>query len=342
MKNNSIRILAIESSCDDTAAAVIAEGRILSNKIANQDIHREYGGVVPEWASRMHQENIVPVVDSAMREASVNLEELSAIAFTAGPGLLGSLLVGCSFAKSLALSLNVPLISVNHMEAHVLAHFIDEPVPEYPFICLTVSGGHTQLVRVNSPYDLKVVGETIDDAAGEAFDKIGKYLGLEYPAGPIVDKLAQEGKARYDFTKPTVEGLNFSFSGLKTAVLYFLRDEVKKDPNFIVKNLHDLCASVQKVIVDILVEKLVKASKQYNIREIGIAGGVSANSLLREMVSKTAIEYGWRTYIPKIQYCTDNAAMVAMAAYFKYEKGAFADQTATPKARLKIARSTDD
>lgn len=334
--DNSVVILAIESSCDDTSAAVIKDGRLLSNFIANQTVHQKYGGVVPELASRQHHLQIVPVIDAAMKDAGVSLPELSAVAFTQGPGLLGSLLVGCSFAKGLALSLDKPLIAVNHMEAHVLAHFVEEPRPEFPFLCLTVSGGHTQIVRVDDVDQLVVLGTTRDDAAGEAFDKIGKYLELDYPAGPIIDKLAAKGKPIFTFNKPRIEGLGFSFSGLKTSVLYFLRDQLKEDKDFIKDNLHDICASVQATIVEILMDKLIKASKRENINHIGIAGGVSANSALRRSLIEHAELNNWQTYVPAIQYCTDNAGMIAMAAHYKYLNEVFVDQDVTPEPRLKM------
>ncbi len=333
---NSIIILAIESSCDDTSAAIIRDGEVLSNLIATQTVHQAYGGVVPELASRQHHQKIVPVIDEALRTSGVKKDQLSAIAFTQGPGLLGSLLVGCSFAKGMALSLDIPLIAVNHMEAHVLAHFVEDPKPNFPFLCLTVSGGHTQLVKVTNPLEMEVIGTTRDDAAGEAFDKIGKYLGLDYPAGPIIDKLARDGQAKYEFAKPRVDGLGFSFSGLKTSVLYFLRDKLKEDENFINDNLNDICASVQQTIVDILMDKLTKATKKTGITEVGIAGGVSANSALRKALSESAETHGWKTFVPAIQYCTDNAGMIAMAAYYKYENGDFVDQDVTPNPRLKI------
>ncbi len=329
-------ILAIESSCDDTSAAIIIDGEVKSNLIANQDVHKNYGGVVPELASREHHQKIIPVVDAAFSQAGVSKSELSAVAFTQGPGLLGSLLVGCSFAKGLALSLDIPLIAVNHMSAHVLAHFVEQPRPSFPFICLTVSGGHTQIVRVEDVDDMTVIGQTIDDAAGEAFDKIGKYLGLDYPAGPIIDKLSKEGNAVFSFTKPRIADLDFSFSGLKTAVMYFLRDKVKEAPNFIDDNLQDICASVQSTIIEILIEKLIKASLQEGIYDIGIAGGVSANSGLRSRLIGEAEERGWRTFIPAMQYCTDNAGMIAQAAHYLYEKKVFVDQTVTPQPRLKL------
>lgn len=329
-------ILAIESSCDDTAAAVISNGEVLSNLIANQTVHQKYGGVIPELASRQHHINIIPVVDEALKQANISKEELDGIAFTQGPGLLGSLLVGCSFAKGMAMSLNIPLIGVNHMEAHVLAHFVEHPRPSLPFLCLTVSGGHTQIVRVEDVLNMEVLGTTRDDAAGEAFDKVGKYLGLDYPAGPIIDRLAKEGKPIFKFAKPKVAGLEFSFSGFKTSVLYFLRDQVKSDPDFIKNNLHDICASVQTTIVDILMEKLEKAAQQEGIKEIGIGGGVSANSHLRAELTKRAQSHNWNTFIPKIQYCTDNAGMIAMAAHYKYVKGAFVNQSTTPNPRMAI------
>lgn len=331
-----LTILGIESSCDDTSAAIWQDGAILSNCVANQDAHRLYGGVVPEVASRAHLENIIPVVNKAILEANVSKEGIDAIAITIGPGLLGSLIVGVSFAKSLAYSLDIPLIEVNHMQAHILAHFIDDPKPKFPFLCLTVSGGHTQIVKVTDHLKMEVIGTTIDDASGEAFDKTGKILGLEYPAGPIIDKLAQNGNATYEFAKPNIADLDFSFSGLKTSILYFLKRKIKEDPDFIKENLNDICASVQKSIVDILISKLIKAQSQTGIKEIAIAGGVSANSGLRDALQKTANELGWNTYTPKISYCTDNAAMIAMAGFYKYEKGEFAEQDIAPMARMKM------
>lgn len=332
----SIVILAIESSCDDTAAAIIQDGVVLSNCVANQEAHRIYGGVVPEVASRAHQANIVPVVDLAIKKAGIVKEEISAIAFTRGPGLIGSLIVGVSFAKAMALSLNIPMIEVNHMQAHVLAHFAEDPKPHFPFLCLTVSGGHTQIVLVKDYLDMKVIGRTIDDAAGEAFDKTGKLLGLDYPAGPIIDRLAQKGEARFNFPEPQVPSLNFSFSGLKTSILYFLKKELKQNPDFVKENLLDICASVQKRIVNILIKKLVLAAKQTNISNIAIAGGVSANSALRSQLVKKGQEKGWKTFIPKFEYCTDNAAMIGITAYFKYLKGEFVGQEVAPSARIKI------
>ena len=331
-----LTILGIESSCDDTSASIWRDGQILSNCIANQDAHRLYGGVVPEVASRAHLENIIPVVNKAIAEADIDLKDVNAIAITRGPGLLGSLIVGVSFAKSLAYSLSIPLIEVNHMQAHILAHFIDEPKPKFPFLCLTVSGGHTQIVKVTDHLEMEVIGTTIDDAAGEAFDKTGKILGLDYPAGPIIDKLARQGTARFEFAKPNIADLDFSFSGLKTSILYFLKRKIKEDPDFIKDNLNDICASVQTSIVNILISKLTKAQKQTGIKEIAIAGGVSANSGLREALAETAGELGWNTYVPKISYCTDNAAMIAMVGYYKYLKGEFAGQEIAPKARMHI------
>jgi len=332
----SSTILAIESSCDDTSIAIIDNDAILCNLVASQTIHEKYGGVVPEVASRQHLINIVPLLDQALKSAHIDLTSVDAIAFTKGPGLLGSLLVGVNFAKSLALSLNIPLIEVNHMQAHILAHFIDQPVPNFPFLCLTVSGGHTQIVIVKDYLDMELIGQTIDDAAGEAFDKSGKMLGLAYPAGPIIDKLAQNGQAKFTFTEPSVAGLNFSFSGLKTAVLYFLRDKQKEDPHFIKDNLNDICASIQDRIVSILINKLIKASKQTGIKEIAIAGGVSANSGLRSALNATAEDQGWSTYIPKVEYCTDNAAMIAKAASFKFLRNEFSSYDVMPQARMPL------
>ncbi len=330
-------ILAIESSCDDTSAAIIKNGVVKSNKTASQKIHEKYGGVVPEVASRKHQMNIIPVVMAALEEAGVTKEELSAIAVTRGPGLLGSLIVGVSFAKSLALSLDIPLIEVNHMMAHVLAHFAEDPKPKFPFLCLTVSGGHTQIVKVASPFEMDVLGTTIDDAAGEAFDKTGKIMGLKYPAGPEIDKLAQKGNAVFEFTEPKIAGLDFSFSGLKTSILYFLKAELKQNPNFIDENLEDICASVQDRIVSILINKLIEASNQTGIKEIAIAGGVSANSGLRKSVETTGEVEGWNTYIPAFQYCTDNAGMIGVAAQYKFDQGEFSDLTLVPDARMKMS-----
>ena len=331
---NDVTILAIESSCDDSSAAVMKNGQLLSNIVATQGMHEEYGGVIPELASREHALNIVPVVNQALVKAGISKSDLDAIAFTNGPGLLGSLLVGVSFAKGLGLALNIPLIAVNHMQGHIHAHFIEEPKPSYPFLCLTVSGGHTQIVLISSALDMEVIGSTIDDAAGEAFDKSGKMLGLPYPSGPIIDKMAKEGQIIFPFPKPKLAGLNYSFSGLKTSILYFLQKEMKRDPKFIQTNLADLCASIQDKIVDILLDKLVLASEKTGIREIAIAGGVSANSHLRMKLNEIASTRNWNTYIPKISYCTDNAAMIAMTAHFKYLAGEFEGQDVVPLARM--------
>lgn len=318
----SVHILAIESSCDETAASVCSDGKILSNIIANQSVHAEYGGVVPELASRAHMQNIVPVVDSALKKAGITLAELHAIAFTKAPGLIGSLLVGSQFAKSLALSLNIPLIGVHHMQAHVLANLIDDPRPEFPFLCLTVSGGHTQIVLCEAPDNLKVIGETIDDAAGEAFDKSAKLLGLPYPGGPLIDKFAKNGdSSRFKFPEPQIPELDFSFSGLKTSILYFIRDNELREPGFLEKNMNDICASIQQRIISILLNKLKKAAQQTGIKDVCVAGGVSANSGLRAGLTETGKREGWRTFIPAFEYCTDNAAMIAITGYFKYLAG---------------------
>ena len=333
-------ILGIESSCDDTSAAIIHGNKILSNIAANQEIHNDYGGVVPELASRAHQQNIIPVVEKSLSKANIQQKDISAVGFTRGPGLLGSLLVGTSFAKSLAMSLNVPLIEVNHLQAHILAHFIDDAnimPPKFPFLCLTVSGGHTMIVLVKDYFDMEIIGKTIDDAAGEAFDKIGKIFNLDYPAGPIVDRLAKTGdKNSFKFNKPKLEQYDYSFSGIKTSVLYFIQKEVKKNPDFIKENLADLCASVQKSIVEILMDKLEKASKELNINEVAIAGGVSANSGLREAMQQNAEKLGWNIYIPKFEYTTDNAAMIAMVAKLKFDRGEFADLSVSATARYDI------
>ena len=329
-------ILAIESSCDDTSIAIIDNDAVLVNKVASQTIHEKYGGIVPEVASRQHLVNIVPLLDVALTEAKMTIDDIDAIAVTRGPGLLGSLLVGVSFAKSLALSKNIPLIEVNHMQAHVLAHFIDDPKPKFPFLCLTVSGGHTQIVLVKDHLDMEVIGETRDDAAGEAYDKSGKMLGLPYPAGPLIDKHAKLGKVVFEFPEPQIEGLDFSFSGLKTAIRYFLRDAIKENPNFVDENLNDICASIQDRINTILVHKIIKAATETGISEIAIAGGVSANSGLRSLMSSTAEKRGWSLYIPQFQYCTDNAGMIAQAAVFKYNKKDFAALDMKPEARLAI------
>ena len=335
----SVYILGIESSCDDTSAAVLNDNIVLSNIIANQQVHKDFGGVVPELASRAHQQNIIPVIDKALKNANINKSDLSGIAFTRGPGLLGSLLVGTSFAKALALGLHIPLIEVNHLKAHILAHFIIQPgqqktLPSYPFLCLTVSGGHTQIVKVNSPEDMQIIGQTIDDAAGEAFDKTAKILGLEYPGGPLIDKFAKQGDPKaFSFAKPNITSLDFSFSGLKTSFLYYLRDKLKTDHEFIQKNLPDLCASMQATIIEILMHKLKLASKQTGITEVAIAGGVSANSGLRTAISNMQLSDGWKIHIPEFQFTTDNAAMIAVAGYYKYLSGNFAEQSVTPYSR---------
>ena len=340
MASQNIYILGIESSCDDTAASVMHNGRILSNIIANQKIHEAYGGVVPELASRAHQQNIVPVVAQALKKANITKEQLHAIAFTRGPGLMGSLLVGTSFAKSMAYGLNIPLIDVNHMQGHILAHFIDEEdfeKPPFPFLAMTISGGHTQIVKVDNYFDMTVIGETIDDAVGEAFDKSGKILGLGYPAGPEIDRRAKLGNPKaFKFTKPKVDGLNFSFSGLKTAILYFIQNETKINPNFIEENLNDICASIQYTIIGILIDKLKLAIKQTGISHIAIGGGVSANSGIRNALKNGEQKFGWTTYIPKFEFTTDNAAMIAIVGYLKYLDSDFAEQNVSASARLKI------
>lgn len=338
--NKDIIILGIESSCDDTSAAIVKNEAVLSNVTANQDIHTEWGGVVPELASRAHQQNIVPVINSALKKAHMEIADLNAIAFTRGPGLMGSLIVGTSFAKSMALALDLPLVAVNHMQAHILAHFIDdagEKKPSFPFLCLTISGGHTQLVIVRDHLSMEIVGSTKDDAAGEAFDKTAKLLGLPYPGGPLVDKYAKLGDPeRFSFTKPSVPDLDFSFSGLKTNVLQFLQKAVKKDNHFIESNLYDICAGVQHTIIEILFDKLINAAEKYDIKEIAIAGGVSANSGIRKRLKDEAVKRNWEVYIPKFEYCTDNAAMIAIAGKYNYEQGIFTDQTVAPEARLKF------
>lgn len=329
-----VYILAIESSCDETSASVAQDNKIISNVIANQKIHEKYGGVVPELASRDHQKNIVSVVEAALDEAKVDKSMLNAIAFTRGPGLMGSLLVGISFAKGMALGLSIPLIEVHHMQAHVLAHFIDEPKPTFPFLCLTVSGGHTQLVWVKDYWTMEVVGQTQDDAVGEAFDKTAKMLGLPYPGGPIIDKLAQQGNPlAYAFPKSEMPDLDFSFSGFKTAVLYFLQKQTAQNPHFVEENLPDICASIQHTLVEMLVEKLRKASKQFHCNEIAIAGGVAANSYLRKRLQEEAWQHNWNVFIPDFQYCTDNAAMVAIAAYYKYLRQEFTSHNVTALPR---------
>jgi N6-L-threonylcarbamoyladenine synthase len=330
-------ILAIESSCDETSVAICNNGKITANVIANQTIHENYGGVIPELASRVHQQNIVPVIQQALIDAKVNKNELNAVAFTKGPGLLGSLLVGVSFAKSFALALDLPLIAVNHMHAHILAHFIEDPKPNFPFLCLTVSGGHTQIVLVKDYSSMEIVGETLDDAAGEAFDKTAKILNLPYPGGPLIDKHAQKGNPlAFKFPEPQIKGLDFSFSGFKTAILYFIRDQEKIDPEFIAKNLDDICASVQYSIVNILLNKLKKAAKEYGIKDVAIAGGVSANSGLRNGLKDLALTQQWNVFIPAFEYCTDNAAMIAIAGYHKYLNKDFVGQDVSPAARMEF------
>lgn len=343
MRQKDIIILGIESSCDDTSAAVLKNSTILSNLIARQEIHELYGGVVPELASRAHQQNIIPVVDAALKKAGVTKEEIDAIAFTKGPGLMGSLVVGTSFAKAFSMAMNIPLLEVNHMMGHVLAHFIDDDgkeKPSFPFLCLTVSGGHTQIVLVEDHLSMKVIGTTIDDAAGEAFDKAAKLLGFPYPGGPLIDKFAKEGDpSKFSFAKPNIQGLDFSFSGLKTSILYFLQKETKLNPNFIEENKADLCASIQASVVDILLKKITKAAKENNIRQIAIAGGVSANSGLRNALLEAGIKYQWDVFIPKFEYCTDNAAMIAITGKFLVEKGIFGSQKSAATSRLPINES---
>lgn len=327
-------ILAIESSCDETAAAICKDGKILTNYIANQSIHEQYGGVVPELASRAHMQNILPVVDTAIKAAHIQLTDIDAIAFTQAPGLIGSLLVGACFAKSMALALNKPLIAVHHMQAHVLANLIADQKPSFPFLCLTVSGGHTQIVLCHSPTQMEILGETLDDAAGEAFDKSAKILGLPYPGGPLIDKYAQKGNAqRFSFPEPQIPRLNFSFSGLKTAILYFIQQHTAVSKNFINENMEDICASIQYRIVSILLNKLKKAAKETGVKDICIAGGVSANSGLRNDFTKLGKQLGWKTYIPAFEYCTDNAAMIAITGYYKYLSNDFADLSISPTAR---------
>jgi N6-L-threonylcarbamoyladenine synthase len=334
LDGKGITILAIESSCDETSASVCIDGKILSNFIANQKVHEKYGGVVPELASRAHMQNIVPVVEVALQQAQVQLSQIDAVAYTYAPGLIGSLLVGSQFAKSLALALQKPLIAVHHMQAHVLANLIEERKPEFPFLCLTVSGGHTQIVMVNSPHDMHVIGETLDDAAGEAFDKSAKLLGLPYPGGPLIDKYAQQGDGtRFAFPEPQIEDLNFSFSGLKTSILYFVQQNTKNNPGFIQENLADICASIQQRIISILLNKLKKAAVQTGCRHLCIAGGVSANSGLRRAFKEMGEKYNWQTYIPSFQYCTDNAGMIAITAYYKYLAGNFSPLTQSASAR---------
>mgnify|MGYP001458140424 FL=1 len=340
MTLDPIFILAIESSCDDTAAAVLKNDKVLSNVVANQRIHEEFGGVVPELASRAHQQNIVPVVDLALKKAGITKKQLHGIAFTQGPGLMGSLLVGSSFAKSFSMALGIPLLAVNHMQAHILAHFIDEEgfdKPTFPFLALTISGGHTQIVKVNNFFDMEIIGETTDDAVGEAFDKTAKILGLPYPGGPLIDQFAKEGNSKaFGFTKPKVEGLNFSFSGLKTQILYFVQKNTALNPNFIEENKADICASVQFTIIQILMEKLKLAVNQTGINQIAIGGGVSANSGIRKTLKEAEAKYGWKTYIPKFEYTTDNAAMIGIVGYQKYLHNQFEKASVVSKARIEF------
>ncbi|UOK41655.1 MULTISPECIES: tRNA (adenosine(37)-N6)-threonylcarbamoyltransferase complex transferase subunit TsaD [Flavobacterium] len=340
MTNQPIYILAIESSCDDTAAAVLKNDIVLSNIVARQAIHEEYGGVVPELASRAHQQNIVPVIDVALKKANIDKTQLSGIAFTQGPGLMGSLLVGSSFAKSMAQALNIPLVAVHHMHAHVLAHFIDEAgydKPEFPFLAMTISGGHTQIIKVKSFFEMEVIGETTDDAVGEAFDKSAKILGLPYPGGPLIDKFAQNGNPKaFQFTKPKVDGLNFSFSGLKTQILYFIQKNVAENPNFIEENKNDICASIQYTIIQILMDKLKMAVAETGINQIAIGGGVSANSGIRTTLKEAETKYGWKTFIPKFEYTTDNAAMIGIVGYYKFLEHQFEDASVVSKARIEF------
>ncbi|MGM0496921.1 MAG: tRNA (adenosine(37)-N6)-threonylcarbamoyltransferase complex transferase subunit TsaD [Bacteroidota bacterium] len=338
----SITILGIESSCDDTSAAIIKDGYLLSNIISGQQVHENYGGVVPELASRAHQQHIVPVVNQAFEESGTDKKNIDAVAFTRGPGLLGSLMVGSSFAKSFAVAQDIPIIGVNHLQAHILAHFIrnpnkpEEEIPNFPFLCLLVSGGHTQLVKVNNFFDMEIIGQTIDDAAGEAFDKSGKIMGLPYPAGPVIDKHAKQGNPHaFKFTKPKIEALDYSFSGLKTAILYFLRDKVKQNQSFIKDNFNDLCASIQHTIIQILMDKLVLAAEKTGIKEIAIAGGVSANSEMKKKLQQEAAERNWKIHIPQIQYTMDNAGMIAITGYYKYQQQSFDSLDVVPEARFK-------
>ncbi len=335
-----ITILGIESSCDDTSAAVLRNHVLLSNVIASQAVHVKYGGVIPELASRAHQQNIIPVVDTALRDAGLSASDIDAIAFTRGPGLVGSLLVGVSFTKGLSIARNIPMVEVNHLQGHILSHFIDLPDrtlphPDFPFLCLLVSGGHTQIVRVDSPLEMRIIGTTIDDAAGEAFDKCAKVMGLPYPGGPVIDRLAKEGDPKaFHFAHPRVDGYDYSFSGLKTSFLYMLRDAVAQDPDFIERHKADLCASLQSTVVEILLDKLIRASKETGIRDIAIAGGVSANSGLRNGIVEAGRRRGWRTFLPEFKFTTDNAAMIAMAGYYHYQQGEFASLDVSPVARL--------
>ena len=336
---DNITILGIESSCDDTSAAVLRNTTLLSSVIASQSVHERYGGVIPELASRAHQQNIVPVVDTALKEAGITIDKVDAIAYTRGPGLLGSLMVGTSFAKGLSISNNIPMVEVNHLHGHILSHFVDlpdreMPHPDYPFLCLLVSGGHTQIVRVESPEKMEIVGTTIDDAAGEALDKCAKVMGLPYPGGPVVDRLAKEGDPKaFKFAKPHVEGFNYSFSGLKTSFLYTLRDRVAENPNFIEENKCDLCASILYTVVDILADKLIRAAKEYSIKDIALGGGVSANSVLRARIEAEGKKRDWRTFLPELKFTTDNAAMIAVAGYYRYLRGELSSLDAAPVAR---------
>ncbi len=340
MNDKSIIILGIESSCDDTSASILINGEVKANIVAGQDVHKAYGGVVPELASRAHQQNIIPVVDAAIKKANIDKKNISAVAFTRGPGLLGSLIVGTSFAKSFALALNIPLVEVNHMQGHILAHFIkndENRYPNFPFICMTVSGGHTQLVLVKDYFEMEVLGETIDDAAGEAFDKAAKIMGIPYPGGPLIDKYAKNGDPKkFKFPVSNLKDYNYSFSGLKTSILYFLQKEMAKNPEFINENRDDICASYQATIIKSLFKKLVKATRDYQIKDVAIAGGVSANSLLRSELVRIGKQEGWQTFIPSFEYTTDNAAMIAIAGYYKFLKKEFVGQDVVPNARLKI------
>ena len=337
MQNSTKYILAIESSCDDTSAAVLANEKVLGNVVATQEIHRQYGGVVPELASRAHQQNIVPVVHQALQQANIDKKQLHGIAFTRGPGLMGSLLVGTSFAKSLALGLNIPLMEVNHMQAHILAHFIEDSAqrpPEFPFLAMTISGGHTQIVLVKDYFDMEVLGQTLDDAVGEAFDKSAKLLGLPYPGGPLIDKNAQTGNPlAFKFPKPKVDGLNFSFSGLKTSILYFIQRQTKENSNFLEEHMNDICASIQHTILEILMQKLDMAVAQTGVNRVAIGGGVAANTGIRQRLKDAETEKGWQTYIPKFEYCTDNAAMIGIVGYLKYVNKDFTEQNVAAKAR---------
>lgn len=329
-------ILGIESSCDETSASICKDGKIISNNIATQSIHEKYGGVVPELASRAHQKNIIPTIATCLKEGGIDIKEIDAVAYTQGPGLLGALLVGSSFAKGLASSLNIPIIPINHMEGHVLAHFIDNPKPSFPFLCLTISGGHTQIVQVESALKMEVIGTTIDDAVGEAFDKCAKIMGLGYPGGPKIDQLAKDGDQVFDFPLSNMNNLDYSFSGIKTSFLYFLRDQSKLDPDFLKNNLSNLAASLQKALIDMLFIKLTKASEMTGIKEIAIAGGVSANTGIRTRLNEVAAKEGWKVYIPKVEYCTDNAAMIAIAGHFKFQQGIYGNLRDSPIPRMSI------